>query len=137
MGQEYDVHPAPDQGVQRCEKFGEFLCQDNVAFPITKILDGIFVRFPADMLGQTFFRPIAGIQNQRFELVRSSGEVSDRPGDVLPSGDIRESGDVEMRSAALGIEEDRIGELACEGRLADAFRAVDDCFLGPTNPACL
>ena len=69
--------------------------------------------------------------------MRGRCELSDRTGDVFPSGDIRESGDIEMRSATLGIEEDGIWELACEGRFADAFRPIDDCFLWPTDPACL
>ena len=130
MGEQEDVHPAPEQRIQGREEFREFLRQDDVALAIAEILDGFLVCLPADGLRKAFLQPIRRVDHESLETVVARREIGNGCVDVVPLRGLGEAHHVQVMRAAFGIEEHGFGKVAGERRFADALRAVDYCFLG-------
>ena len=77
VGEQNDMHSAPEQSIQRREKLREFLRQDDVALAVAEILDGFLVRLPADGLREPFLQPIRRVDHQRLETVIAGRELGD------------------------------------------------------------
>jgi len=89
------------------EKARELFGEIDEALAVTEILEAVFVRLAANLLGEEFFEPIDRIDDERLERGSDREEVVDRRDDIGPVLRPREAGDVEVRRAAFGIEEDR------------------------------
>ena len=84
----------------------------------------LLVVFVKNVLDAERFRGVRRIDDQRPAALRLFDYCIDLSQEHRPAVRLRESGNVKCLGAFLDVDEQRVRELRCEGRLSDAFRAI-------------
>ena len=129
------MNACADDPVQRPEERGKLFCQVGMAFAIAKVLKTGFLVLGTHMADRQLLCPVSGVDHQAAADIGGHGYFVQNVHQLHPCAGFRNSADIHMGGAALGVDEQRVGEHCREGTLADTFAAIQHNLLRSGNSA--
>ena len=129
MRRDHDVHARVAHVGEQVEHAAELLQGELPALAEAQRLHGVPLVLRAQLGAQQALGPVGGVEHQRAARALRR-HVAQQALERRPALRGLRSGHVVALGAALGVDEQGVGELRGQRRLADALDAVDHDFLG-------
>ena len=127
------MNPCSQHRIQCAEKPRELLAQIGIALAVPEGLNGVLLVLRAEVADDQLLCPIGGIQHQCPAHVLGNRHFLDHGEHFLPRLRFLDAAHIHVRCAALGVDEERLGEFGGKTGLSDAFSSVDDHLLSAVN----